>query len=224
MSSNSVIQKEIVTIIQDVVKEIKSTFECEDVIKDGIFDLLEKECTVIYFPIKDEKNRGFHIKRAVKDKLEDFVFINTDKTVEQQVFTASHELGHIFDVYGKVAAKAREKEILLDESDKDFEEDVTDRFAAEFIMPEKEFIRSTYRCSKELGLGTSVSVYDILTLIARLMEEYMSPFNAVRKRLHEINAIDDKSNQYLSITAPEKMLSVWAISRARIVTHSLYGA
>lgn len=199
MSSNCVLPDDIVRIIQDIVLNIKQEFSCDDMIKDGIFDLLEKKCTVIYYPLPDEKNRGFHIKRAVNDKLEDFVYINTDKTVEQQVFTAAHELGHLFDVYGKVVKKAGSKGIVLDKNDREYEENVTDRFAAEFIMPESSFIAATRSYAREFGINNTVSVFDMLKLIAKLMEDFLSPFNAVRKRLHEIGAIDDNSNSYMSL-------------------------
>ena len=32
-------------------------------IRDDIFGILENQCTVVYFPIEDKKNRGFHIKK-----------------------------------------------------------------------------------------------------------------------------------------------------------------
>ena len=55
------------------------------VIRDDIFGILEKHC-----------NCGFHTKRFVKDRLGDFVYINTAKPVAEQVFAAAHELGHVW--------------------------------------------------------------------------------------------------------------------------------
>ena len=189
---------EIVSIIQEVVLEIKDKYNIQGIIREGIFDLLEKECTVIYYPLKNEKNRGFHIRKLVKDHLEDFVYINTDKTVEQQVFTATHELGHIFRVYDMVIEKAKKSGIQLDKGNLDYEEKVTDRFAAEFLMPEPDFIKSTKEYAEVNQLNGTISIGEMLKLIARLMDEYLAPFNAVRKRLHEIKAIDETANRYLS--------------------------
>lgn len=38
------------------------------------------------------------ILKPVNGKLEHFVFINTDKVVQEQVWTAAHELGHVWQV------------------------------------------------------------------------------------------------------------------------------
>jgi len=197
MSQEIVLSNEIIKIIKNIVLEIKSNNNINSIVKDAVFQILEKKCTVIYYPLSDEKNRGFHIKRLVNDKLEDFVYINTDKTIEQQVFTAAHELGHIYKVYDRVVDLASGVGIDLDINDQDYEEKVTDRFAAEFIMPENEFIDFVTDYATNNNFKERVLVFDMLKLIAKLMDDFMSPFNAVRKRLYEIEAIDAASDQYL---------------------------
>lgn len=128
--------KEIEKAIQNIVADIKEQCIIQNTaIRDNIFGILEDKCTVIYYPLKNEKNRGFHIKRVVGDQLEDFVYINTDKPMAEQIFTAAHELGHIFEVAEKVwkmlgySGMPTEKE----------EEDITNRFAAELLMPAEAF-------------------------------------------------------------------------------------
>ena len=79
-------------------------------IKEGIFGMLESSCTVLYYSI-DDVNCGFHVKKIVGDRLEDFVYINTNKAVEIQIFTAAHELGHIWQVAEKVYEKIESKNI-----------------------------------------------------------------------------------------------------------------
>ncbi|MBO7453018.1 MAG: ImmA/IrrE family metallo-endopeptidase [Clostridiales bacterium] len=192
-----VISESVKKCIQQISDTVIRNGSFEDVIKDGIFDLLESKCTVIYYPLENEKNRGFHIKKIVNNNLEDFVYINTDKTVEQQVFTAAHELGHILNVYEEVCAML-DGQMNLDPNDQRFEEKVIDRFAAELLMPESKFVKETNCIANELGIRNSVSVLEMLKLIARLMDRFMSPFNAVRKRLHEVNAIDEDANLFLS--------------------------
>ena len=67
-------------VIQNIVDEIKQECIIENTaIRDDIFGILENQCTVVYFPIEDQKNRGFHIKKIVHNQLEDFVYINTGK-------------------------------------------------------------------------------------------------------------------------------------------------
>ncbi|SNU06193.1 protein of unknown function [Lachnospiraceae bacterium] len=198
MSKEIILPDTIVDIIQEIVEAIKFENNLSPIIKDDVFELLENRCTVIYYPLKNEYNRGFHIKRFVGDKLEDFVYINTDKTIEQQIFTAAHELGHVFGIYGQVINIAFDKGIELDAKDKDYEEKVTDRFAAKFVMPRKEFIEHTKNYAKELSLSKKVSVLKLLILISKLMDDFMSPFDAVRKRLNEIHAINMETDRYLS--------------------------
>lgn len=193
-----VLPKDIVLIIQQIVQDYKKDNHLEEVVKDGIFDLLESKCTVIYYPFPDEKNRGFYIRKLVKDKLEDFVYINTEKTVEYQVFTAAHELGHIYRVYNKVCDIAHSQGVVLDRDDREYEEKITNRFAAELLMPESMFRKKIKDYADELDLKHNPSVVGILKLIAKLMDYFMSSFNAVRKRLFEVGVIDKSSNEKLS--------------------------
>ena len=185
----------IIDYIRSVIREIREENNIHGVVKDSIFEILEKRCTVIYFPTND-KNRGFHIRKLVKDEMRDFVYINTDKTIEQQIFTAAHEMGHVWNVYHKVAERASIQGIILDESDMDLEERVVDRFAAELLMPENEFKNSVYRYVKEYEMKGSISVVGLLKIISKLMHEYMSPFNAVRKRLYEVRFLGDEADHY----------------------------
>ena len=69
---------EIVSAIQNEIVEIRKKYVINnDIIRDDVFGILEKYCTVLYYPIEEEKNCGFHIKKIVNDKLEEFVYINS---------------------------------------------------------------------------------------------------------------------------------------------------
>ncbi len=187
----------VVDIIRDVVQDIKMENNINGIIKDGIFEVLEKKCTVIYYPINDRKNRGFHIKKLVKNELQDFVYINTAKTVEQQIFTAAHEMGHVFKVGQRFLEKLSGSGVEVTEFSNDDEEKVVDRFAAELLMPFDMFEKSVQEYIDANGFEEVLSVIDLLKMIAKLMGEYMSPFNAVRKRLVELGFFDKAADDYL---------------------------
>ena len=67
------------------------------IIRDDVFSILEKECTVLYYYL-DDAIEGFHISKPVRGEQKQFVFINTQKVLQEQVWTAGHELGHVWKV------------------------------------------------------------------------------------------------------------------------------
>lgn len=106
--------EKIVRAIQDVIIQIRKEYVINNtIIRDDVLGILEKYCTVLYYPLPQEKNCGFHIKKIVKQELKDFVYINTAKPLETQVFTAAHELGHIWKVAEKVWDSVGNGELLI---------------------------------------------------------------------------------------------------------------
>lgn len=173
--------------IQDIVDDIKK--ECiikNAAIRDDIFGILEDKCTVIYFPLENEKNRGFHIKRIVNDQLEDFVFINTAKPMAEQIFTAAHEFGHIFEVAQKVWDRMDYSQSLTE----DQEEEITNRFAAELLMPAGIFREVFFSHMNEAGIkGSQIRLGDLVRVMVMQMNDFLVPYEAVRKRLVETHII-----------------------------------
>lgn len=93
---------EIVFLPESVVLGIKQFIngkglKLQPLLRDGIFALLEQYCTVLYYPQKEEKNDDCHVKRLVNNEIVNFIFI-THKSIEKQVFTATHELGYILEL------------------------------------------------------------------------------------------------------------------------------
>lgn len=132
--------EKIVEQIPTVIEKVRTDYVLNNmIIKDDIFGILEKHCTVVYYPIENEISCGFHTKRFVKNKLEDFVYINTAKTIAEQVFAAAHELGHVWGVATQVWELSGEHGVL----ESTIEERIINRFAAELLMPTKEF-RKTF--------------------------------------------------------------------------------
>lgn len=188
-------RKVVVKAIQKIISEIKEKCIIKNTaIRDGIFGILENECTVIYYPFDEEKNRGFHIKKIVKNELEDFVYINTAKPIAEQIFAAAHEFGHIWEVAAKVwdrlgyEGKPTEQE----------EEDITDWFAAEFLMPTNEFRKTFSAHMNELGIKPGkVKLDEVVRLIVLQMDDFMVPYESVRRRLEETGIMKKDSADFL---------------------------
>ena len=130
-----------------IVKQIKdyiikdSELTSETPIGIGVFDLLRKKSTIVFYPLEEEDNDAFLLEKMPSySGVINFVYINTAKTIEKQVFAAAHELGHLLDISNN---------INCEEKQDDSNERIVNRFAAELLMPEdlfkKEFVKATYK-------------------------------------------------------------------------------
>ena len=56
-------------------------------LREDVLDLLDKFCTVVYFPLENEENNGFHMTGIplADGSKHNFVFINTAQTISWQV-------------------------------------------------------------------------------------------------------------------------------------------
>lgn len=187
--------EKIVQQIPTVIEKVRTDYVLNNmIIKDDIFGILEKHCTVIYYPIENEINCGFHTKRFVKDKLEDFVYINTAKTVAEQVFVAAHELGHVWGVATQVWELAREQGKL----ESRVEERIINRFAAELLMPTKEFRKTFWAYMEKLGLDSDkLRLVDLIRVMVLQMNDYMVPYESVRRRVIETKIITQEIGEIL---------------------------
>ena len=168
---------------------------------------MENESTVIYYPLENEKNRGFHIKKIVKNELEDFVYINTAKPIAEQIFAAAHEFGHIWEVAEKVwnilgyEGKPTEEE----------EENITDWFAAELLMPTDEFREAFFAHMDELGIKAGkVKLEAVVRVIVLQMNDFMVPYESVRRRLEETDIMEKGTADYL-LSKQEEALELAAV-------------
>lgn len=175
--------EKIIGLIPAVIEKVRTDYILNNmIIKDDIFGILEKHCTVVYYPIENEKNCGFHTKRFVKDKLEDFVYINTAKTVADQVFAAAHELGHVWGVATQVWEQVGEQGIL----ESKIEEQIINRFAAELLMPTKEFRKTFLAHIEKLGFDSNkLRLADLICVMVLQMNDYMVPYEAYYDVLYE---------------------------------------
>lgn len=201
----------IVELIPAVIEKVRTDYVLNNmIIRDDIFGILEKHCTVIYYPIEDEKNCGFHTKRFVNGKLEDFVYINTAKTIVDQVFAAAHELGHVWGVAAQIWQQAGEEGKLESE----IEERIINRFAAELLMPTKEFRKTFLAHMEKLDLvPNELRLVDLIHVMVFQMNDYMVPYESVRRRMLETKIISPELGKYLLENEEEILPLVDAFSK-----------
>lgn len=154
-----------------------------------IFDIIEKKCLVVYYPIEDaqEENDGFLFQNVPLKNGDtiNIVFINTYQTQEKQVFAAAHELGHYMKVAQTVNSKC---------GTSISEELIVNRFAAELLMPQPDFMAYfSNLLRKKSGNLTDVSIKIVLDVIVETMNHFSVPYNAVVIRLVEVGYIKRKT-------------------------------
>lgn len=177
--------RHIIALPESVIASIRQfiaekNLQFDYLLRDNIFELLERYCTVLYYPQENEENDGCHVKRLINDKVENFVFINTNKSVEKQVFTAAHELAHILelDVYLKQHCSDY-KETM--------EELVMNKFAALLLIPDDLFNREVQRNIKEFCYDDEkITLDNLIRFSLRLMDFFFVPFKSVVIRLYEV--------------------------------------
>lgn len=194
-SVQSELQDEIVEAIRKCINrnmqqdEIQALFP-NQVLRDDVLELLNRYCTVVYYPLEDENNNGFHITDIPdkNGKLHTFVFINSAQTLEKQIFTAAHELGHIWQVDQYV-----EQECDLEVGEA-LRERIINRFAAELMIPQKVFEES-YRVEyqKVEMPDKIITLGNMLVVIVNLMNQFLVPEKAIVVRCFELHKISQQT-------------------------------
>ncbi|MCM1056034.1 MAG: ImmA/IrrE family metallo-endopeptidase [Firmicutes bacterium] len=176
-----------VEAIQSFVRQKRSEEKIiNQVIRDDVFALLEKHCVVLYYPLEDDKIEGCHIIKPLGTKEEQFVFINTTKAVQEQTWTAAHELGHVWKV-------DRYVKTTLDRPDLD-SEDIVNRFAAELLLPSSLFNAEIEQRLREYDHhGSVMSTETMVRLVTYLMNYFCTPYKAVIRRFIELDYIKEDS-------------------------------
>lgn len=120
---------QVISVIQEFITSQRNKKGIvNEVIREDVFDILGAECTVLYYALEDNKVEGCHVIKPVNGKMEQFVFINTTKAVQEQTWTAAHELGHVWKIDSRVKEKLNQFDLNS--------EDLVNRFAAELLLPE----------------------------------------------------------------------------------------
>lgn len=170
-------------IIKKFEEDNLRDFFQNSLLRDDVLELLDRYCTVVYYPLENEGNNGFHITEVpfVDGTRHNFVFINTAQTIEKQVFTAAHELGHIWDVDEHVISE------LGLEASTEMREMIINRFAAILLIPYENFSTAVRAGLKALGNndGKTITFENLLKLVVTLMNQFYVPMKAIVLRLVE---------------------------------------
>ncbi len=168
-----------------------------DVIGSQIFNILEYNSRVLYYPLEDDDVWGF----AEKIKGQSFVCINTSIPYDKQVFAAAHELYHLWfngekELILSSSLEAEETSYQINEN-----ELKANRFAAEFLV-EENLLRQemkTYDISKD-----NISIKEIL----RLSTLFLVPYKTMVRRLKEIKIFNKPSYEKFSSVSKEQ-IEIW---------------
>ncbi|MBR6565424.1 MAG: ImmA/IrrE family metallo-endopeptidase [Spirochaetaceae bacterium] len=190
------IAEEVERFVTDFIKKNQCFFP-NPIIRDDILHFLETKCTVLYYPLEDD-NDGCSLKRVVNEKEEIFVFINTHKPKEKQVFTAAHELGHICGL--EESLRSRFPNLFEDR----IREDVMNYFAACLLMSKEVFKKEAIRRIKDAEDEDEIAA--VFKPIIQLMDVFFVPFKAVVLRLAETGFLKWKDAEILSDSAKFKDL------------------
>lgn len=96
----------IAQIIRQFIAEVREKKHIvNEVIRDDVFAILKAECIVLFYVLEDSGVEGCHMIKPVNEEMKQFVFINTTKAVQEQTWTAAHELGHVWQVDSYIKEK-----------------------------------------------------------------------------------------------------------------------
>ena len=155
-------------------------------LREDVLDLLDMFCTVVYYPLDNETNNGFHVTNIpfANGERKNFVYINTAQTMEKQVFTAAHELGHIWNIDSTVISQ-----LDLDDTP-DIREMIINRFAASLLIPKEIFVKSAKKAIDEFREEDGrIRIGHFLRSIVTLMNLFFVPMKSIVLRLFELEMI-----------------------------------
>lgn len=165
--------------------ELRMSFP-NQLLRDDVLALLGEFCTVVYYPLENESNNGFHVNIPCGNgDRQDFVFINTAQAMEKQIFTAAHELGHIWKVDEELLPQ-----VNLENSIENHEL-IINRFAAALLIPEENFEEVlSVEFRKLANPDHTISLLNMYKLIVILMNHFFVPMKAIVLRLRELRCIE----------------------------------
>jgi hypothetical protein len=181
-------------------KETIKTIVPNEIIRDDVFKLVGSECVLVYYPLNDSEIDGFHVSKQMHGHNVNFVYINTSHYLEKQIFTVSHELGHIWGVDDFLVRECHHDKVLVAEQ----VEHVMNRFAAMLLMPHDHFLKDAKEklwSLSELSSPTQriISQLNLYRCIVYLMDTYFTTYRSVAIRLFEVGILKDTKTTDLVI-------------------------
>lgn len=153
-----------------------------EVIRDDVFAILREECIVLFYPLDDNGVEGCHMIKPVNGKMKQFVFISTTKAVQEQTWTAAHELGHVWQVDSYIKEQFDHCEWEC--------ESLVNRFAAELLLPETIFRKVlSHKLDEYQYSGPVMSKEMMVRLVTYLMNYFCTPYKAIIRRFSELGYI-----------------------------------
>lgn len=205
----------------DIVRN-KNGMKKSAVIGDYIFTILQQECVVVMRPNEKQPDLdGFSTEKVIQGNLKTVVYINTAKNVEKQNFCAAHELGHCYGIERLILDSFPHDVIQPSEI-----EEIMNRFAAELMMPEKDFWTRGVRVWKSSGTygrnkAFQITVKRAIQVIIELMDFYYMPYKAVLYRMEEVKIISPAIRDFLekfennNRSVVDQMIADMGITRLR---------
>ena len=171
---------------EQVVDEIK-TFISNNInikerpLKEGVFNVLREYAVLVFYPLEEqEENDAFLLKNMPwTGEKKHFVFINSSKTKEKQVFAAAHELGHILNLIDNVSVDRKNEELVVN------------RMAAYLLMPEDLF----YIHIRKNGIKIKLTKEKFLEIVVATMNDFSCTFEAVVLRFYELGLLGNDYTQ-----------------------------
>lgn len=200
---------ETVALMRRLIDERKkdpnlAAFFVNTILREDIFNILDTCCTVVYYPLDtDEENDGFQVIRPVDygDRRDvHFVYLNTAKPLEKQVFAAGHELGHIWNIAEEIWRDGTLEEIYPRAGS---EEAAMNRFAAELLMPFNTFYNTAMEQISLYRKDGTLTYLSGIRVIANLMNEFCVPARAAGFRLYETGCLSQESCERLLFIGPD---------------------
>jgi Zn-dependent peptidase ImmA (M78 family) len=163
-------------------------FVGETPIANDIMTILDRlNIMLLEYPIRtgDDRPAFSAVLMYAEEGGQELVFIglNTADFFDRQVFALAHELYHYYTKTGSHLSR------LEDEKD-DLIEAQANRFAAEFLLPE-DVLESIVLREFKASCLEKIRTKTLLRFIARLQCAWWLPYQALVKRLKEIDAISD---------------------------------
>jgi Zn-dependent peptidase ImmA (M78 family) len=169
-------------------------FVGETPIANDIMTILDRlNIMLLEYPIKsgDDRLAFSAVLMYSEEGGQELVFIglNTADFFDRQVFALAHELYHYYTKTGSHLSR-------LEDEKNDLIEVQANRFAAEFLLPE-DVLESIVLREFKASCLEKIRTKTLLRFIARLQCTWWLPYQALVKRLKEIDVISDRQYEDL---------------------------